>query len=106
WCAGREDRRGLFRQVAVPVRDAGVDDGHADALAGVAEKFLHRASADRDRRPVDVPFNRAVEWYAEDLALAGQLLEQVVWQLEEHAVDQVQVVVDAVGIAVDGEAPQ
>src|SRR5207342_113185 len=39
------------------------------------------------------------------ITLAGQLLEQVVRQFEEHAVDQVQVVVDTVGTA-DGEAPQ
>ena len=79
-------------QVVMP----GIDHGDADAFAGVAERFLYRARADRHRRAVDVRLDRTIEVHAEDLALARQLLQQVVRQLEEHSVDDVQAVVDAV----------
>ncbi len=85
-------RRAALGQVVVPGGDAGVDDGDANAGAGVAERALHDASADRDGGAVVVRGDRAIIMNLEDVRLRFELLQQVVWKVEHDAIDDVEFV--------------
>ena len=83
-------RRALVGEVVVPAGDAGVDDRHADAGAGVAPLLLCRANARRHRRAVIVPGNRTVVVDAQNLRALGDHLDDPIRELDGHAVDELE----------------
>ncbi len=84
----------LVREVVVPVGDARVDDGNADAGAVVAPLLLRRARTDRNGGAIVVLRNVAIEVNAQYFRALGDLLDDAVRELNGHAVDELELTAD------------
>ena len=88
----------------MPVRDARVDDGDANARPVVTQVRLHGPGADGHRRTVRVSLNRAIEVQADQIRLFGQLADLAHRQIDDDGVNQLQLPDDTCRRAPSGAA--